>query len=200
MKPGNAVTTEIDAGEPLVAYPGKSCGGCAACCSTVPVKEIGLGAFTSCPHLRTLPDIRTGCSIYPMRPRSCHQWSCSWLISDLAPEFRPDRLGVVVDPIPDLVRISGKDVQAAQLWVVPRHEDDWRTDDRIKDLIFSIFKAGFAVLWRIRGEDGRQRARVMILRDDKWMVSEPEYSVKEMAGFADDGERLRHAQQLARRR
>jgi hypothetical protein len=35
-----------------------------------------------------------------------------------------------------------------------------------------------------------------MLRDGKWMVSEAEYGQKEIPGFANDGERLRHAQTL----
>lgn len=193
--PGMAVTAEIDPSKPMVAWPGKSCGGCTACCATVPVKEIDLKAFHRCPHLHSFPDVRVGCGIYPMRPRSCHQWSCSWLISDLGPEYRPDRIGVVIDPVPDMVRVNGEDVVASQLWVVPGHEDDWRTVDAVKDLIWSIMHLGFAVLWRIKAEGG-QAARVMLLRDGKWIVSEAEYSQAQIPGFADDGERLRHAQQL----
>jgi len=198
-KPGNAMVAEIDPGKPLVAYPGKSCGSCTACCATVPVKEIALAAFVPCPHLRSLPDAGIGCKIYPMRPYSCRSWSCSWLISDLPAEFRPDRIGVVVDPIPDMVRVNGKDIPASQLWVVPGHEDDWRTVEAVKDLVFSIFKAGFAVLWRIKAEGG-QRARVMMLHEGQWRVSEPQYGAKEIEGFANDGERLRHAQELVRQR
>jgi hypothetical protein len=194
----NAVTTEIDPSKPMVAWPGKSCGGCTACCSSLPVKEIDLEAFAQCPHLLSFPDVRVGCGIYPTRPWSCRQWSCSWLISDLGPEFRPDRLGVVVDPMPDMVRINGEDLVASQLWVVPGHEEDWASVDAVKDLIWSIMHLGFAVLWRIKAEGG-QAARVMLLRDGKRIVSEPEYGQKQIAGFADDGERLRHAQTLIER-
>jgi hypothetical protein len=195
--PGKAAIAEVDPSG-LVAYPGKSCGGCTACCMTVPVKEIGLRAFERCRHLHSLPQLATGCSIHANRPRSCRAWSCSWLISDLPDEYRPDRIGVVVDPIPDLVRIHGEEIVASQLWVLPGHEDDWRTVPAVKDLIQSIMDLGFAILWRIKAEDG-QLARVMVHHRGKWMVSEPDISRQEMAGFADDGERLRHAQTLIAR-
>jgi hypothetical protein len=190
--------TDIDPSQPLTAYPGKTCSGCTACCETVPVKEIDLAAFVRCKHLCSPPQMATGCGVYQNRPRSCREWSCSWLISDLPPGYRPDRIGVVVDPIPDMVRVNGKDVPASQLWVLPGHEDDWRTVDAVKDLIWSLFKAGFAVLWRIRAEGG-QAARVMMLRDGKWQVSPAEYGQKQMDGFATDGERLFHAQKLIQR-
>lgn len=193
-----AQMTEIDAAQPMVAYPGKSCGSCTACCQTVPVKEIGLAAFVRCQHLRSLPEMAIGCRIYDARPRSCRQWSCSWLISDLAEKYKPSRTGVVIDPMPDLVRENGKDIPAAQFWVVPGHEEDWSTVDEVKDLIWSMFDLGLAVLWRIHTEDGRQAARVMMLRDGKWGVTPPEYGQKEIEGFANDGERLIHAQGLIR--
>jgi hypothetical protein len=192
---GNAVLAEIDPRQPLVAYPGKSCGLCTACCSTVPVKEIGVGAFARCPHLRSLPDVTTGCSIYRDRPYSCRSWSCSWLISDLPEKYKPSRIGVVIDPIPDMIRVNGKEHVASQLWVVPGHEEDFRTVDAVVDLIWSIFDLGFAVLWRIKAEGG-QRSRVMMLIDGKWAVSEAVHGETHIPGFANDGERLLHAQQL----
>lgn len=196
-RPGNATVTEIDPTKPMQPYPGKSCGGCTACCSTVPVKEIGLGAFIRCQHLRSPAESKIGCSIYQTRPRSCLQWACTWLISDLPDEFKPNRIGVVVDPIPDMVRVYGEELVAAQLWVVPGHEEDWRDKPAVIDLIRSIFRLGFAVLWRIKGEgDGTQLARVMIERDGKQFVSEPTLGQKEITGFANDGERLRRAQGL----
>lgn len=191
-----AALTEIDPAAPLTAYPGKDCGSCTACCSTVPVKEIGLDAFVRCPNLRSLPEMTIGCSIYQTRPRSCRTWSCSWLISDLPEKYKPSRVGIVLDPTPDMVRVNGKDVAAAQIWVVPGHEEDWRTVEAVRDLIWSVLDLGFAILWRIKAEDGRQAARVMMQVDGKLAVSEPEYGQKQIAGFADDGERLRYAQGL----
>jgi hypothetical protein len=192
--------TDIDPSQPLTAYPGKTCGGCTACCVTVPVKEIGLAAFTRCPHLRSPPELATGCGIYQTRPRSCRQWSCSWLISDLPDKYKPSRIGIVIDPVPDMVRFNGKDIPAAQFWVLPGHEEDYRTVDEVRDLIWSVFDLGFVVLWRIRAEEGRQKARVMMRREGKMAVSEAEYGQKEIEGFANDGERLIHAQKLADRR
>lgn len=192
---GKAAFAEIDPGKPMQAYPGKDCGSCTACCAVVPVKEIALAAFARCPHLRSPPDLAIGCAIYPMRPRSCRTWSCSWLISDLPERYKPSRIGVVIDPIPDMIRFNGKDIPAAQMWIAPGHEDDFRTVDAVKDLIWSFFDLGLAILWRIKAEGG-QRARVMMLHDGKWEVSEPQYGAKEIAGFANDGERLIAAQQL----
>lgn len=194
-----ARVTEIDPAKPLTAYPGKVCGSCTACCETVPVAEIALDAFVRCKHLRSLPEMATGCSIYHRRPHSCGQWSCSWLISDLPEKYKPSRIGVLIDPMPDMLRVNGKDVVAAQFWVVPGHEDDWRTVAVVKDLIWSVLDLGFAILWRIRAEGG-QAARVMLLRDGKLAVSEPEYGKKQIEGFANDGERLNHAQTLVPRR
>ncbi len=192
---------EIDAGKPLPIYPGKACGGCTACCDSVPVKEINLGAYVRCPHLRAPPDLGHGCGIYADRPWSCRAWSCIWMISDLPEEYRPDRLGVVLDPIPDLVRVEGEEMVASQFWVLPGHEDDWRNPDApIMELVEQCFERGMAVLWRTKDPAGGQRARVFLRRDGRNLFSEDDKAKEELPGYADDGERLRAAQKRMSRR
>ena len=112
----------------LAPYPGKICGGCTACCSTLAVRELGLPNWTRCPHVRTPPDAFTGCSIYATRPNSCRAWICGWRAADWADDCRPDRCGVIVDPMPDLVWVNGEELPVARLWVLPGHEEAYRRD------------------------------------------------------------------------
>lgn len=185
-----STTVEWDGKEPLKPFPGKSCGGCVACCEIVPVKELHLPAFTRCPHVVT----HRGCSIYNIRPSSCRMWACGWLIGDLPAEYRPDKLGVVCDPLPDVVRINGEERVAAQFWVMPGHEEDWQNNRRVADLIAARLDAGLCVLWRIRdAKTGGQTARVFGMEKDgsRWFSD-----ITPGTNFADEGERLWRAQKM----
>lgn len=191
-----AVTREFDPRQPMLPAPGKSCGGCTACCHTVPVSEIKLAAYQRCPHLAGAESVKRGCSIYDRRPFSCRQWSCSWLIGDLPDRFRPDRLGIVIDPLPDMIRVEGVEIPVAQFWVMPGHEDDWKKPDVI-NLIHEMIELGVGVLWRMKDPDGGQLA-CAFWRDAKgaYQRSHTSKSNEELIGLSAP-ERLVRAQQLA---
>jgi hypothetical protein len=129
----------------------------------VPVEEIGLRAFSCCPQLRTPPAAEVGCAIYSQRPRSCSVWSCEWLRQADWPEaLRPDRCGIVVDPVPDLVLIGSQETPVVQMWAVPGHEEDFWSTPAAMQLVFSAFEWGCGVIWRIAGgAPGEQLARVL---------------------------------------
>ena len=103
----------------------KTCGTCALCCDLLPVKSIGLKGFTGCQYRRPIfHKDGAGCSIYASRPAACRAWVCGWLMSpDVPDEYRPDRVGFVIDVHKDLVLVNGEDADAAQIWVQAGHED-----------------------------------------------------------------------------
>lgn len=129
-----------------------SCGGCGACCETLPVVELKLGQFTRCRYLRDAFHAQgVGCDIYHRRPPSCRSWKCEWLKSDWPDELRPDRIGLVVNEVHDLINVNGVDTPATEIWVLPGHEDDWHTSDLANGLIqFIIERTNTAVLWRMK--------------------------------------------------
>ncbi len=144
----------------------KTCGTCTACCSTVPVEEISLPAFTRCPKLRPVVFATPGCSIYPDRPNSCKAWSCYWLKEgDWPDDLRPDRCGAVVDTLPDLIRVNGVEMPALQIWALPGYEMAFETQP-VLAIVMAITAQDHAVIWRWRGADGKQTARAL-LRDPK---------------------------------
>lgn len=181
--------------ESLTAHPGKSCGGCTACCMVVPVEQIGLAAFTRCPKLRPPFETQPGCSIYATRPSSCREWSCTWLISDLPDEMRPDRCGVVIDPIADVIHANGVEMPAAQLWALPGREEAWRTDP-VSRAIVALCNQGLAVLWRQRGPDGEQLARAFRKDGEGVGYSELTPAGKGEEVLGSDRDRFRRAQQM----
>lgn len=131
----------------------RSCGGCTACCQIVPVRELGTKAFEGCPHTRDfLHAAGPGCAIYERRPHSCRSWSCGWLENvDWEDDLRPDRCGVVLDATLDLILVNGVERPAAQLWVLPGHEEDFRRQPVLALLLALLNHQGVDVLWRMKG-------------------------------------------------
>jgi hypothetical protein len=136
----------------------KTCGGCTACCHTIPVPEINIVAYQGCPHECRPPAAKVGCGIYATRPSSCAVWNCQWLAEpEWGDRHRPDRCGVVVDVMLDTFGLrdetTGEIVEkpAMQFWVERGHEDDWLDPDSpVQDLIRSACAhvPGMGVLWR----------------------------------------------------
>jgi hypothetical protein len=127
------------------------CGGCTACCRIVPIGELGIKKYAGCPHVRPpWHAAGPGCGVptgYERRPYSCKAWSCLWLRSEWAPELRPDRLGIVVDENMDLIEVDGFKTPAAQIWVLPGHEDDWQKPEPNNIIMTFLLQERVAVLW-----------------------------------------------------
>lgn len=171
-----------------------TCGSCTLCCQLVPVEEINLPAFTRCPKLRSVVATAPGCSVYANRPRSCVAWSCHWLQEDWPDELRPDRCGVVVDILPDLIMLNGAEMPAMQIWAAPGYEMSFDTQP-VLAIVLAIVEQDHAVIWRWRGADGKQTGRALF-RDPKTkqLVASPE-TLPDMKFSKDmpQRERLRRA-------
>lgn len=189
--------SEFDAADGLRPAPGKSCGGCTACCQTLAVREINLRSFQRCPHLCLPFEVQAGCRIYTGRPRSCSEWCCTWLISDMPDELRPDRCGVVLNPLPQTIRIDGEDTAAAEMYALPGYEEAWARDP-VKSAIAEICRNGLAVLYRMSPDkEGRLMARGF--RWDK-KAGNLAYSHEAFqTADQDDPNSQRRAQELLRR-
>jgi len=104
----------------------RKCGECQLCCRLLPTEEIAKPANERCPHQKSY----CGCAIYPRRPLSCQLWSCRWLIDDdTADQPRPDRSHIVIDMMPDVLRMTNSEtseeqhVPAIVAWVDPKYPD-----------------------------------------------------------------------------
>lgn len=89
----------------------RTCGDCQACCTYLPVSEVGSEALKDCPH-----QCASGCSIYEDRPEVCKGYSCAWRYGLGAEQDRPDKTGMLID---NLLRINGA------LQAKPMHEGAW---------------------------------------------------------------------------
>jgi len=73
-----------------------ACGGCRACCKTLPIDEIKKRSHVLCSMSNEL----VGCTIHHKKPHSCKVFECLWLKSQrrndrMSQELRPDRCGVI---------------------------------------------------------------------------------------------------------
>jgi len=131
----------------------KVCGSCTECCTVIPVKELQKAQFTRCAKLHSIPHKDgPGCGIYPVRPVSCRMWKCVWLRTPEMPdEYRPDRVGFIIDEVKDLIAINGKEMVAAQIWAAPGSEDAW-CEEAAHRCIQALLEQRHckAVLWRQR--------------------------------------------------
>lgn len=172
-----------------------TCGGCTKCCEIVPVRELDKAGWEDCRHRRTvLHAAGPGCGIYQSRPASCRNWSCVWLTSkSWGPELRPDRLGIVVDPDIDLVRIDGVETPAAQMWVAPGHEDDFRSDAVLPIIVNLIFDHDVAVLWRL---PGGKYARAFVKAPDGSIAATAPFLADKLGSLGPDFARARRVDQI----
>jgi hypothetical protein len=120
----------------------RECGACQACCSLLPVKEIGKKTGERCQHQK----YGVGCKIHEKRffyPNSCRVWNCAWLGDpDTAKLSRPDRSHYVVDIMPDFIvlgddPVNGQKVQAVQVWVDPAYPHAHR-DPALREFLLKI--------------------------------------------------------------
>lgn len=99
----------------------RQCGSCTLCCKLLPVPEISKPTGERCGS-----QCRKGCAIYAMRPTSCREWTCVWLLNkpedDVGDMPRPDRCGYVLDMHFDYVVLADDDtgernkVPCIQVW------------------------------------------------------------------------------------
>lgn len=89
---------------PMPVVAPRECGACSACCYAIPVRDAALrkAGHRLCPHQG-----ERGCGIYEARPESCREFRCMWLGGWGRLSDRPDRLGLVVEPVrPELPELA----------------------------------------------------------------------------------------------
>ncbi len=129
----------------------RACGECTLCCKVLPVPPLKKGAGTKCKHQRM-----TGCAIYADRPTSCRLWSCRWLTGDDTGDLRrPDRVGYVIDIMPDIIRVQEDDrvVEVVQVWADANRPGAWRDDLAFAAFMIRQAAAGRPTLIRYSATD-----------------------------------------------
>lgn len=77
---------------------GRACGACRACCKLPDIPELRKPINTWCRHI-DFDNPEGGCSIHARRPATCRGFECAWLSGLGDEQDRPDRLGVMYQPI-----------------------------------------------------------------------------------------------------
>ncbi|HMK90553.1 MAG TPA: hypothetical protein VK446_13095 [Methylocystis sp.] len=82
----------------MLDIPGKACGECSFCCKVLEIEEFPKKVGVLCQHCRP----QGGCSVYATREQICRDYVCDWKEDrGLSPQFRPDRIGVILMEDPD---------------------------------------------------------------------------------------------------
>ena len=123
------------------------CGDCRMCCRVMAVDEIQKPADVRCAH-----QTRAGCGIYSSRPPSCQAYECMWLESQdpertdveaFPPEWRPDRIGFVMDG-------AGVDpVHKVVAWRAPSGGESRLRSREARDFALLLSERGFRVMIRV---------------------------------------------------
>jgi hypothetical protein len=116
---------------------GRVCGECNACCKTYSVTGVGRDSTGWCEHC----DLGKGCAIYEARPDVCQYFTCAWLNGTGVEDWRPDRLGVMIDVAN--VRLTTRVVGALHLWEM---EVGALEQPMIKELVELNLRNGFIVV------------------------------------------------------
>lgn len=168
------------------------CGPCTACCTLVPVAELDKRSFTRCARLQPAAATSPGCRIYGARPESCRRWSCQWLTEGWDEDLRPERCGVIFDPIADLVWINGAELPVVQAWVMPGTKLERLREPPIAAVIAAAAAGGHAVLFRL----GPKLTFVVWRQNGQFFASEPKPPSDRLG---NETERLQRALRLSAR-
>ena len=135
----------------------RSCGTCTLCCKTYANHELKKPEATWCVHARK----KAGCAIHDKRPVECRAFSCMWLMGMLPEDARPDKVGVVLDVMPnDLQNAFLHGIMREKRFVFLRVTQDFpgawrrpRANDMLKGLVGQKTPSGHQILLMIQGAD-----------------------------------------------
>lgn len=119
--------------------PGRSCGDCVACCTSLEITDVALNkrAGLPCPHCTASP----GCAIYQSRPQVCRTFHCAWRsMPALDESWRPDLSGAMILQVssPPGWRNS---IAVLVMLIAPLHGIDV---GRVAGLVTGLIAKGFA--------------------------------------------------------
>ena len=77
---------------------GRECGACRVCCKLPDIPELGKPRDTWCRHAAKSKG-GPGCSRYESRPEVCRSFECGWLSGLGEDQDRPDKAGVLWQPL-----------------------------------------------------------------------------------------------------
>lgn len=123
---------------PYEKVPGRSCGGCTACCKTHGIAEFAKGNGEWCKKCT----VNVGCSIHNQIgfPLECAEYKCFWLAGKGDEGDRPDKLKIVMDGEEFSVG-----TYATGIWNMWEVESGARLQPRVTQLTQTITSQGIVV-------------------------------------------------------
>jgi hypothetical protein len=123
-----------------------------------------------CPHQRH----GKGCAVHGRHPFGCQIWNCRWLVGDDTADLsRPDRVGYVIDIMPDFVTIDANDgnppqnIEAVVIWVDTKRDMAWR-DPALLDYLIRRGAEGKISLIRFNSRDALAVFPPNMCSDGQW--------------------------------
>jgi hypothetical protein len=138
------------------------------------IPDFDKAAGERCPHQKH----HKGCSIYRNRPFGCRIWNCRWLVHDDTTDIgRPDRSHLVIDLMPDFVKLRNKEdgseqrVQVVQVRIDPKFPDAHR-DPKFRAYVERRAREGIWTLIRRNSKDGFALIPPSVAEDRQWHEEE----------------------------
>ena len=78
------------------------CGTCTLCCEILPIPEIPKPENVLCSNCTK----NQGCNIYSSRPKSCIDFRCLFIETDMVEELRPNKCNIIFEKITETVYIG----------------------------------------------------------------------------------------------
>jgi hypothetical protein len=115
-----------------------------------------------------------GCNVYSRRPFGCRMWNCRWLVNDDTNDLaRPDRSHLVIDLVPDYVRLRNNEtghvtnIPCVQVWIDPKFPDGHR-EPRFRAYVERRAEEGVWCLMRRSPTNGFALVAPCVSEDGQW--------------------------------
>lgn len=177
----------------LPLIPGRVCGPCIECCRFIPLDlpELAKPTGKLCGYCVD----GAGCSVHPVRPRTCRTWFCVWRVVELDEAWRPDLSGIIVRP-------DGLLTGEMTLYVVRR--TDFLRSAQLFDTVAQWLSEGLRIAISVPGPEGTLPVRADVTEfllpavtagDDEAFVARVEAVLARLAAhdFEPDGVEERYA-------
>src|SRR5215831_522676 len=201
----------------------RRCGECTLCCKLMPMQPepgyrertmitmIEAGVATPEDFAVMLPEWEKpagerckyqrhgkGCTVYRQRPFGCKYWNCRWLVhDDTADLARPDRSHVVIDMMPDLVRLSNPEaglppieLLVVVLWIDPNYPLAHKDPALRRYLLRRAERDSMGALFRYSSNDTMLLLAPPFTTDGRWMEKRSPYAASH-GGFKGLVQRIR---------
>ena len=88
------------------------CGSCTLCCEILPIPEIQKPENVLCQNCTK----NSGCNIYSSRPKSCIDFKCLFIETDMVEELRPNKCNIIFEKITETIYLGTRQKDNLENW------------------------------------------------------------------------------------